>query len=226
MRTSKPTRASATGAWLAAAAVGIILVVRSGYVAVLVSSQGRRARRLNRERLESFNSPDRRGRGHGAARRDPRRPTRGPASPERQERRIQLMRTRVTRALADLDYYQSSPLGWKHGTIIVWAGMRGVVTLAAAQTLPRETPGRALLVFVAFLVAVGNTHAAGLHPAVARPAAEDGGLGPIRSVGARSSDGSTTRCAWPRRTASRRARSRAGTARPSRPSCSRSSDRA
>ena len=66
------------------------------------------------------------------------------------------MRTRVTRALADLDYYQSSPLGWKHGTVIVWAGMRGVVTLAAAQTLPRDTPERALLVFVAFLVAVGS----------------------------------------------------------------------
>jgi hypothetical protein len=66
------------------------------------------------------------------------------------------MRTRITRALADLDYYQSSPLGWKHGTVIVWAGMRGVVTLAAAQTLPRDTPERALLVFVAFLVAVGS----------------------------------------------------------------------
>ena len=146
----------ATGAWLAAAAVGIILVVRSGYVAVLVSSQGRRARRLNRERLESFNTriDEVAATGPPDATRGGR--PRGPGSPERQERRIQLMRSRVTRALADLDYYQSSPLGWKHGTIIVWAGMRGVVTLAAAQTLPRETPGRALLVFVAFLVAVGT----------------------------------------------------------------------
>ena len=50
------------------------------------------------------------------------------------------MRSRVTRALGDLDYYQASPLGWKHGTVIVWAGMRGVVTLAAAQTLPSERP--------------------------------------------------------------------------------------
>jgi CPA1 family monovalent cation:H+ antiporter len=48
-------------------------------------------------------------------------------------------------------------LGWKHGAIIVWAGMRGVVTLAAAQTLPRDdTSDRALLVFIAFAVAVGS----------------------------------------------------------------------
>ena len=66
------------------------------------------------------------------------------------------MRTRIARALSDLDYYQASPLGWKHGTVIVWAGMRGVVTLAAAQTLPAETTERALLVFVAFAVAVGS----------------------------------------------------------------------
>ena len=34
--------------------------------------------------------------------------------------------------------------------------MRGAVTVAAAQTLPPETPGRSLLVLVAFLVAVGS----------------------------------------------------------------------
>ena len=66
------------------------------------------------------------------------------------------MRERVSRALSDLDYYQASPLGWKHGTVIVWAGMRGVVTLAAAQTLPRGTTERPLLIFVAFAVAVGS----------------------------------------------------------------------
>jgi CPA1 family monovalent cation:H+ antiporter len=67
------------------------------------------------------------------------------------------MRTRVSRALSDLDYYQASPLGWKHGAIIVWAGMRGVVTLAAAQTISSDvTDDRALLVFIAFAVAVGS----------------------------------------------------------------------
>lgn len=37
--------------------------------------------------------------------------------------------------------------------MLVWAGMRGAVTVAAAQTLPPGTPHRALLVFVAFTVA-------------------------------------------------------------------------
>ncbi|WP_106816249.1 cation:proton antiporter [Microbacterium timonense] len=79
-----------------------------------------------------------------------------PNSPHVQ-RRLDAMRARITRVLNDLDYYQASPLGWKHGAIIVWAGMRGVVTLAAAQTLSREeTTDRALLVFIAFAVAVGS----------------------------------------------------------------------
>lgn len=60
----------------------------------------------------------------------------------------------IRRRLADIDYFLAEPLGWREGTILVWAGMRGVVTLAAAQTLPEDTPHRALLIFVAFLVAV------------------------------------------------------------------------
>ena len=139
------------GAWLAASAIAIILLVRAGYVAVLVAVQGRRAQRLDRAGLESFTA---RIEAAGAAPPSGGR-RRGSSSPERNERRLQQMRGRVTRALADLDYYQSSPLGWKHGTVIVWAGMRGVVTLAAAQTLP-DGPIQALLVFVAFLVAVGS----------------------------------------------------------------------
>jgi NhaP-type Na+/H+ or K+/H+ antiporter len=39
---------------------------------------------------------------------------------------------------------------------VVWAGARGAVTLAAAQTLPESTPHRSLLVFVAFVVAAGS----------------------------------------------------------------------
>ncbi len=37
--------------------------------------------------------------------------------------------------------------------MVVWAGMRGAVTLAAAQTLPEDTPQRSLLILIAFLVA-------------------------------------------------------------------------
>ena len=142
------------GAWLAASAIAVIIVVRAGYVSVLVASQGRRARRFNRAHLHSFNQRIDEMEAQGPRLRGDGTP-RGPSSPERRERRLQQMRTRVSRTLADLDYYQASPLGWKHGTVIVWAGMRGVVTLAAAQTLP-EGPTQALLVFVAFLVAVGS----------------------------------------------------------------------
>jgi monovalent cation/hydrogen antiporter len=38
--------------------------------------------------------------------------------------------------------------------VLGWAGMRGVVTLAAAQSLPEETPYRPQLILIAFTVAV------------------------------------------------------------------------
>lgn len=65
-------------------------------------------------------------------------------------------RMRVRRQMADIDYYLSAPLGPKEGTLVVWAGMRGVVTLAAAQTLPPETHSRSLLVLIAFVVAASS----------------------------------------------------------------------
>ncbi|MFH8251602.1 cation:proton antiporter [Microbacterium sp. B2969] len=153
-------------AWLALIAFAIIMGVRAVYVALLVWLQSRRARRklASRGRLESFN--DRIDAIENGTLAPPGRsdtPDRfTPRDPARRQRRLDLMRTRVSRALADLDYYQASPLGWKHGTVIVWAGMRGVVTLAAAQTLPTETTDRPLLVFVAFLVAVGSLMLQGL----------------------------------------------------------------
>ncbi|GEK79354.1 cation:proton antiporter [Agrococcus baldri] len=45
-------------------------------------------------------------------------------------------------------------LGWRDMLAIGWAGMRGVVTVAAVQTLPAETPMRAELVLAAFVVAI------------------------------------------------------------------------
>jgi CPA1 family monovalent cation:H+ antiporter len=39
---------------------------------------------------------------------------------------------------------------WSHMTVISWAGMRGVVSLAAALALPLDFPERDLLVFLAF----------------------------------------------------------------------------
>jgi CPA1 family monovalent cation:H+ antiporter len=132
---------------LALVALVIVLLVRTGYVAFIVWLQGRRARGNRRRRLEAYRARIDRIEASSA--------TRG-GGPRGRGRRIESMRGQIDRAFADLDYYQASPLGWRHGTIIVWAGMRGVVTLAAAQTLPHETPARPLLILVAFLVAVGS----------------------------------------------------------------------
>ncbi|MFD4958779.1 cation:proton antiporter [Microbacterium sp. NPDC058389] len=165
-----------TGLEIAALAFVVIMVVRTAYVSLLVWLQTRRAARKqqSKERLESFNDrldqiadgtvvlpPGGPGAGERGGSRERRRGRRrgGPGAPmdeERTQRRVSSMRRRVTTALQDIDYYQSEPLGWKHGTVIVWAGMRGVVTLAAAQTLPRDTPSRELLVLVAFAVAAGS----------------------------------------------------------------------
>lgn len=54
----------------------------------------------------------------------------------------------------DLAQLQAEGLGWRGGVILGWSGMRGVVTLAAAQSLPDTTPYRPQLVLIAFTVAV------------------------------------------------------------------------
>ncbi|AWB83506.1 cation:proton antiporter [Corynebacterium liangguodongii] len=62
-------------------------------------------------------------------------------------------RTREIRKLSDDAYFSLQALGPRAGGVLVWAGMRGAVTLAAAQTLPHDTPARGFLVLVAFFVA-------------------------------------------------------------------------
>ena len=39
---------------------------------------------------------------------------------------------------------------WSHQTVVAWAGMRGVVSLAAALALPENFPARDVIVFLAF----------------------------------------------------------------------------
>ncbi|MGE9349378.1 cation:proton antiporter [Isoptericola variabilis] len=76
---------------------------------------------------------------------------------QRRMARVAEFRKRFTRRIADVDYLLAAPLGPREGVVIVWAGMRGVVTLAAAQTLPKEDfPQRSLLVLIAFGVAAGT----------------------------------------------------------------------
>ncbi|MEA5153179.1 cation:proton antiporter [Raineyella sp.] len=51
---------------------------------------------------------------------------------------------------------------WAETLVLGWAGMRGVVTLAAALTLPLDTPGRPVLVLIALVVTIGTLLVQGL----------------------------------------------------------------
>jgi NhaP-type Na+/H+ or K+/H+ antiporter len=66
------------------------------------------------------------------------------------------IRRRIKRYENDVDYMLRQKLGWREGAVVVWAGMRGVATIAASQTLPSDTPGRSLLILIAFFVAIGS----------------------------------------------------------------------
>lgn len=144
-----------TAAGIALAALLVTLLVRAAYVAPLLRLADRRARRheLVRPKVAQMHEwvsdpeidtakalQERRGSGSRLRRE---------LAPEEVER----FATRVRRMMADIDYFLGSPLTWREGAVIVWAGMRGAVTVAAAQTLPSDTPQRALLVLVAFVVA-------------------------------------------------------------------------
>ncbi len=171
------------GTWLALSALGITLAVRALYVSNLVWVQGRRSRRADRHQERIDGAQERLDRFEEAYRNAPEQFGASAANPERAERRIGWMRGRISRTMADLDYYRDTPLGARHGTVIVWAGMRGVVTLAAAQTLPENTSQRPLLIFVAFLVALFSLVLQGLTlgPVVrAVGLTGEGGEGPSR----------------------------------------------
>jgi CPA1 family monovalent cation:H+ antiporter len=60
----------------------------------------------------------------------------------------------VRRRQADDAYLTTEGLGWRGGAALAWAGMRGVVTLAAAQSLPASVPHRSQLILIAFTVAI------------------------------------------------------------------------
>ncbi|MEJ2887216.1 cation:proton antiporter [Actinomycetospora aeridis] len=137
------------GLGLAAVALVATVVVRSGYVAVLVvwlRSSVRRGTAMQTQ-LEEMNAQLEAGeqvtiRGRPVALTNP--------------RRLAAFSRRLRLQLADIDYFRRAPLGVREGAVVVWAGMRGAVTLAAAQTLPTDFPQRSLLVFVAFTVAAGS----------------------------------------------------------------------
>lgn len=55
-------------------------------------------------------------------------------------------------ALRGIGLKRARPLGARQATVLSWAGMRGVVTLAVALTLPKSMPGRDLMLVIAFAV--------------------------------------------------------------------------
>ncbi|MGO4104802.1 cation:proton antiporter [Leifsonia sp. YAF41] len=75
-------------------------------------------------------------------------------SDERSKRGLRRLRRFLTRRQADVEFLRTEGLGWKGGAVLAWSGMRGVVTLAAAQSLPQSFPYRPQLILVAFTVAV------------------------------------------------------------------------
>lgn len=137
---------------IAAGALLITILVRAAYIAPLLGILGRRSRRTvgMQERLrgmqEKMTTPE--GTQETFAELNQRGPRREPTA-----RTLEQFTRRVTQGLADIEYFRKSPLGWREGTAVVWAGMRGAVTVAAAQTLPEDTPQRSVLVLIAFVVA-------------------------------------------------------------------------
>ncbi|GAA1410158.1 cation:proton antiporter [Oerskovia paurometabola] len=169
-----------TAAGLALLAALVVVALRSVFVAALLWLMKRSNRRNPEVREKLAAATDKLDRGElpttadrgpgrgGQRRRAPRRAgARGPGRPAgpgeapslddpRVQSRMARVQTFLTRRIADIDYLAAEPLGRREGVLLVWAGMRGVVTLAAAQSLPADTPHRALLVLIAFFVAAGT----------------------------------------------------------------------
>ncbi len=60
----------------------------------------------------------------------------------------------VERRRNDVAQLKADGLDRRGGVVLGWAGMRGVVTLAAAQSLPKDTPYYEQLILIAFTVAI------------------------------------------------------------------------
>ncbi|KJC63048.1 cation:proton antiporter [Agreia bicolorata] len=140
-----------TAVLIAAGALVLIVVVRAAYVApllwVLSALRTRNERMQGRllEVREKMSTPEGAEEMFGGSNGRRRRAS---------DNQIERFGRRIVQTLADITYFRNAPLGWRDGTAVVWAGMRGAVTVAAAQTLPDGTPQRSVLVLIAFTVAV------------------------------------------------------------------------
>ena len=136
-----------TAVLIAAGALVLTVLVRALYVGPLLGVLSWRARHAQKVegRLQDMqgrmDTPDGRRETYAEVNRRRR---------HNSERDLDRFAVRVTRVLADIEYFLREPLGWREGTAVIWAGMRGAITVAAAQTLPDDTPQRSVLVLIAF----------------------------------------------------------------------------
>jgi NhaP-type Na+/H+ or K+/H+ antiporter len=117
----------------------VLIVIRLAWIFPLVFLLRRRAGRAEGRTMRLWLGLDRTGE-HSA---DP-----------RQERRRRLRQRVYAQRRADLEQERREGLSWRGAVILGWSGMRGVVTLAAAQSLPGSVPYREQLVLIAFTVAI------------------------------------------------------------------------
>lgn len=73
---------------------------------------------------------------------------------ERAETRVAWARRRLASGRAEVEFEKREPLTRRGLLVIAWAGMRGVVTVAASQTIPVQTPHRSTIILAAFFVAL------------------------------------------------------------------------
>jgi len=133
-----------TALWLGVAVTVLLFVLRLGFVAPLIgllSRQQRRAAGTSRwldAASERFDDAVARFEGH----------------PRVTEKRVSSVRRSLTRRQADATFFSNEGVGRRGGLVLAWSGMRGVVTVAAAQTLPEDMAYRPQLILIAFTVAV------------------------------------------------------------------------
>ena len=161
---------------IAVCALVLTILVRAAYIGPLLAVLKSRARHAEKLQVqlqgmqEKFAAPEGKQEAFGEVNRRLRQPS---------ARDLERFAVRVTRGLADIEYFRRQPLGWREGTVVVWAGMRGAVTVAAAQSLPVDAPQRSVLVLIAFAVAALSLLVQGgtVGPLVRRLARQAGATG-------------------------------------------------
>ena len=150
-------------AFLAVALGALIMVIRAIFIALMLAwLDHRRTHRQRRFEVESARIERFEERMKAACEVDADMLEARNLSPEHWENALNHYRRRLKRRErrnamrgSDLDYFANEPLGPREGSVIVWAGMRGAITLAAAQTISTHAPMRALLLSIALFIAAG-----------------------------------------------------------------------